>query len=111
RIFPMIQWMHALSKSFLAAILMGVLALSFVVWGVGDIFTGVTRTAVATVGGVNIESTDFQRTYRNFLRQQGQRMGIEISPEMARSMGLGQTALQQMVDRVALDNFVAAQGI
>lgn len=107
----MIQWMHSLSKSFLAAILMGVLALSFVVWGVGDIFTGVTRTAVATVGGVNIESTDFQRTYRNFLRQQGQRMGIELSPEMARSMGLPQTALQQMVDRIALDNFVASQGI
>jgi len=108
----MIQWMHGLSKSFLAAIMMGVLALSFVVWGVGDIFTGATRTAVATVGDVNIEMADFQRTYRNFLRQQGERMGgMEITPDMARSMGLGQTALQQMIDRVALDNYVAAQGL
>jgi len=107
----MIQWMHSLSKSFLATLLMGVLALSFVVWGVGDIFTGATRTAVATVGGVNIESQDFQRTYRNFLRQQGQRLGIEITPEMARSMNLGQTALSQMVDRVALDNYVAELGV
>jgi peptidyl-prolyl cis-trans isomerase D len=108
----MIQWMHGLSKSFLATLMMGVLALSFVVWGVGDIFTGATRTAVASVGGTNIEMTDFQRTYRNFLRQQGERMGgMEITPEMARSMGLGQTALQQMIDRVALDNYVAAQGL
>ena len=71
----MIQWMHGLSKSFLATLLMGVLALSFVVWGVGDIFTGATRTAVATVGGVSIESVDFQRTYRNFIRQQSERLG------------------------------------
>jgi len=107
----MIQWMHGLSKSFLATLMMGVLALSFVVWGVGDIFTGATRTAVASVGGVNIEMADFQRTYRNFLRQQGERMGgMEITPEMARSMGMGQTALQQMIDRTALDNYVAAQG-
>ena len=71
----MIQWMHRLSKSFVATMLMGVLALSFVVWGVGDIFTGVSQTAVATVGGTNIEGTTFQRNYRNFLRIQTQHVG------------------------------------
>ena len=107
----MIQWMHRLSKSFVATMLMGVLALSFVVWGVGDIFTGVSQTAVATVGGTNIEGTTFQRNYRNFLRIQTQQTGTEITPEMARAMGLGQTALQQMVDRQALDNYAADLGI
>ncbi len=107
----MIQWMHRLSKSFVATMLMGVLALSFVVWGVGDIFTGVSQTAVATVGGTNIEGTTFQRNYRNFLRIQTQQTGTEITPEMARAMGLGQTALQQMLDRQALDNYAADLGI
>lgn len=107
----MIQWMHRLSKSFVATMLMGVLALSFVVWGIGDIFGGATASAVATVGGVNIESTVFQRNYRNFLRIEGQRMGIEITPEMARSMGMGQRALQEMVDRQALDNYAAKLGV
>src|SRR5437868_676980 len=103
----MIQWMHGISKSFVATLLTGVLALSFVLWGIGDIFTGGTSTAVATVGSTNIEGPVFQRTYRNFLRGQGQQMGIEITPEMAQRMGLGQTVLQQSIERVALDNYAA----
>ena len=42
----MIQWMHSISKSFLATILMGALALSFVLWGVGDMFTDNAAGAV-----------------------------------------------------------------
>ena len=36
----MIQWMHRLSKSWVAVILMGMLGMSFVVWGIADVFTG-----------------------------------------------------------------------
>lgn len=108
----MIQWMHALSKSFVATMLMGILALSFVVWGIGDIFGGATATAVATVGGTNIEATTFQRNYRNFLRMQSQQMGgLEITNEMARSMGLPQRSLQEMVDRAAMDNYASGLGL
>jgi len=100
----MIQWMHALSKSWVATLLMGALTLSFVVWGIADVFTGMGGTAVATVGGTEIDQNDFQRSYRNFLRNQGQQMGADITPEMAQKMGLGQVALQQLVSRTALDN-------
>ena len=55
-------------------------------------------------------SADFQRTYRNFLRNQSQQMGSEITPDMAQKMGLGQVALQQMVSRTALDNEAAQAG-
>lgn len=107
----MIQWMHALSKSWLATLLMGGLALSFVVWGIADVFTGMGSDAVATVGSTDISQGDFQRSYRNFLRNQGQQMGGEITPEMAQKMGLGQVALQQMVSRAALDNEVSRLGL
>ena len=107
----MIQWMHRLSKSFLATVLTGLLALSFVMWGVGDMFTGSTSTAVATVGGTNIESNVFQRLYRTTLRGQSQSMGTEISPEMAQALGLGQRALQDTIDRTALDNYARKIGI
>ena len=107
----MIQWMHRISKSFLATILMGALALSFVLWGVGDMFTGATSTAVATVDGVNIETTTFQRLYRTAIRSQSQATGMEITPEMAQAMGIGQIALQQSIDRAALDNYVREKGI
>ena len=51
----MMQWMHRLSKSWVATLFMGALALSFVVWGIADVFTGMTSTAVATVGSTEIE--------------------------------------------------------
>ena len=52
--FLMLQWMHRLSTSWVASIFMGVLALSFVVWGIADVFTGMTSTALATVGSTEI---------------------------------------------------------
>ena len=107
----MIQWMHALSKSWAATLLMGALTLSFVVWGIADVFTGASTTAVATVGGSEIDQQDFSRAYRNFVRNQGQQMGTEVTPEMAQKMGLGQVALQQMVSRTALNNEANSLGL
>jgi peptidyl-prolyl cis-trans isomerase D len=107
----MIQWMHALSKSWVATLLMGALTLSFVVWGIADVFTGNSSTTVASIGGTQIDQTVFQRTYRNFLRNQSQQMGTEITPDMAQKMGLGQVALQQMVSRTALDNEARKLGL
>ena len=107
----MMQWMHRISTSWVASIFMGLLALSFIVWGIADVFTGMTSTALATVGSTEISSDAFSRSYRNFLRNQGQQLGMDITPDMAQKMGLGNVALQQLVSRTALDNTVARMGL
>lgn len=107
----MIQWMSRLSKSWMASLLMGGLALSFIVWGIADVFTGASATAVATVGGIEISPNIYQRTYRNFLRNEGQQMGAPITPDMAQKMGLPMVALQQLVSRTALDNVADSLGL
>jgi peptidyl-prolyl cis-trans isomerase D len=107
----MIQWLHQLSKSWLASLLMGGLALSFVVWGIADVFTGQTTTALATVGSTEISVDEFSRTYRNFLRNRGQQMGMELTPDLAQKMGLDRGALDQMISRTALDNVVNRLGL
>jgi peptidyl-prolyl cis-trans isomerase D len=100
----MIQWMHSLSKSWVATLMMGALTLSFVVWGIADVFTGVSTTSVASVGSAEITGNDFQRVYRNYMRNEGQQMGTTLTPDMAQKMGLPQMALQQMISRTALNN-------
>jgi peptidyl-prolyl cis-trans isomerase D len=107
----MIQWLHALSKSWMATLLMGGLTLSFVVWGIADVFTGVSSSGVASVGSTEIGQQEFQRLYRNFVRNQGQQMGAEITPDMAQKMGLPQVALQQLISRTALDNEAVRLGL
>jgi peptidyl-prolyl cis-trans isomerase D len=107
----MIQWLHALSKSWMATLLMGGLTLSFVVWGIADIFTGVSSSGVAQVGSTEIGQQEFQRLYRNFVRNQSQQMGTDITPDMAQKMGLPQVALQQLISRTALDNEAERLGL
>ncbi len=99
----MLQWMHRLSTSWVASLFMGALALSFVVWGIADVFTGMVTTSLASVGSAEISSTTFQRNYRLFIKAQSGQMGTEITPEMAQRMGLGNIALQQLISRTALD--------
>jgi peptidyl-prolyl cis-trans isomerase D len=107
----MIQWLHALSKSWMATLLMGGLTLSFLVWGIADVFTGVSSSGVASVGSTDIGQQEFQRLYRNFVRNQSQQMGTEITPDMAQKMGLPQVALQQLISRTALDNEAVRLGL
>lgn len=107
----MIEWFHKVSKSFVATILMAALALSFVVWGVADVFIGGSATNLATVGGKEISPQVFQRTYNNLVRNEGERLGMDITPEMAQRMGMSTSVMQQMITRTALDNYAARLGI
>ena len=100
----MLQWMHRISTSWVASLFMGALALSFVVWGIADVFTGMGGTALATVDSTEIGTDAFQRSYRNFLKAEGQRMGSDISPDMAQKMGLPNVVLQQLVGRQGVTN-------
>ena len=107
----MLQWMHRISTSWVASLFMGALALSFVVWGIADVFVGMNTTALATVGSTEISPDVFTRSYKNFIRNQSQQTGMDITPDMAQKMGLGNVAIQQLISRTALDNAVQRLGI
>src|SRR5215469_15018134 len=107
----LIQWMHQLSKSWVATLLMGGLALSFMVWGIADVFTGQTSTALATVGSMEISTQQFSRDYRNALRSQSQQSGMDLTPELAQKMGFDKAFLQEMLNQAAIDNEVSRLGL
>ncbi len=107
----MLQELRKYSKSWIANIFLGALTLSFVAWGIGDVFTGGTSTAVATVGNNSVDITDFQREYNNFIRNQSQETGKDITPDQARRMNLGPQLLQQAISQTALDNVVNSLGL
>ena len=105
--FSMLQQMRAFSKSWVSSLFLGALALSFVAWGIGDIFRiGGNDTSVVTVGSDAIPAQVFARDYRNFLRNESAQMKRQITTDEARKMGLGQVALDRMINRAALDNLV-----
>ena len=107
----MLQQMRQFSKSWISSLFLGALTLSFVAWGVGDIFRGTTSTAVATVGKTSLDQTEFQRDYTNFLRNEGARRGKDITPDEARRENMGDLLLQRDIVRMALDNLAGKYGL
>lgn len=101
----MLQKMRGFAKSWVSSIFLGMLALAFAMWGIGDIFQGHTSTDVATVGSRAVTLEEFQRDYRREMRQRSQQ-GAEFTPEMAHAMGLGKQLLDRALIRAALDNIV-----
>lgn len=107
----MLNRMRKGSGGWLAKILLGMLILSFGVWGIGDIFRGGGSSVVAEVGNVQIEAADYSRAYQAELRQQSQRFGRAIDAATARQIGLPQRALQQLLFDTLLSQAASNYGL
>ncbi|MBM3642638.1 MAG: peptidylprolyl isomerase, partial [Alphaproteobacteria bacterium] len=56
------------------ALVMGVIVVSFAIWGVGDVFRGMTTQRLARVGGGEVSVEAYRSAYQNELRRIQQRM-------------------------------------
>jgi len=109
--FFMLQQMRKVAKSRIASIFLGLLALSFGVWGIADIFRGNVDTSVATVGNEKIDADLFQRDYRNFIKNASAQLGHDVTAEEAHAKGLDHQALETTLSRTAVDEVVSNYGI
>jgi peptidyl-prolyl cis-trans isomerase D len=93
------------------AVVMGVLIISFGVWGIADIFKGFGQSTVAKVGGTEISLNEFRQTYTDRLQQISRQFGRPLSPEQARAFGLDRQVLQQTIAEAALDEEARRLGL
>jgi peptidyl-prolyl cis-trans isomerase D len=91
------------------AVMFGFLIISFAIWGVGDIFSGYGRNAVATVGKTEIGLEQMRSTYQNEIQNLIRQQRRQISPEMARALGLDRQVLSRLITEATLDQ--AARGL
>ena len=84
-------------------VVMGLLALSFAVWGINDIFRGFGRSTLAKIGDTEIPIEQFRRVYNERLQQIGRQIGHPLPPEQAAALGLNRQVLGEMVAEAALD--------
>lgn len=107
----MLNSLRKYASSWVAQLLLGILVLSFAVWGVADVFTGFRSDSVAQVGSIDISVNDFRRDYTlaidNFARQ----LGTPISPETAKQMGIPGQILGRLVNQATLDDAATKLGI
>src|SRR3984893_2392054 len=85
------------------AVVMGVLIVSFGIWGIADIFRGFGQSTLATIGHTEISINDFRQLYTDKLQQIGRQFGRPLTMDQARAFGLDRQALQQALAEAALD--------
>src|ERR1700746_2352912 len=90
-----------LGKAVMAAV-MGVLVISFAIWGIGDIFRGFGRYTFAQVGATEIGSEQMRQLYRDRLQLLSRQFNRNITLDQARALGLDRTIIRQLMAEFVL---------
>lgn len=93
------------------SVVMGVLILSFAVWGIADIFKGFGQSTLAKIGKTEISTEQFRQIYTDKLQQLGRQFGRPLTMEQARAFGLDRQVLQQTIAEAALDEDARRMGL
>jgi peptidyl-prolyl cis-trans isomerase D len=93
------------------AVVMGVLIISFGVWGIADIFKGFGQSTLATIGHTEISINEFRQLYTEKLQQIGRQFGRPLTSEQARAFGIDRQVLQQTIAEAALDEEARRLGL
>src|SRR5437588_5036199 len=85
----MLRGMRKASSNWLGktimAVVMGVLIISFGIWGIADIFRGFGQSTLAKVGHIEISLNQFRQLYTDRLQQISRQFGRPLTTEQARA--------------------------
>jgi len=99
------------ASGWLAKILIGLLVISFAVWGVADQFTGGNEQVLASVEGQEIPLEQFRQTYQERINALSSQSGQRITTQQAREAGLPDMVLEQLVNGALLDAHARRLGL
>ncbi|MBR0756856.1 peptidyl-prolyl cis-trans isomerase [Bradyrhizobium jicamae] len=111
----MLRGMRKASSNWLGktvmAVVMGVLIVSFGIWGIADIFRNYGQGSLAKVGSTEISAEQFRQIYTERLQAIGRQMRRPLTPEQARAFGLDRQVLQQTLAEASLDEEARRMGL
>jgi peptidyl-prolyl cis-trans isomerase D len=86
-----------------AKVFLSLLVLSFMIWGIADVFRGGGTQDLAQVGSTKIGIEQFRLLYQERLQQVGRELGRALTPEQARAINLDRRMLGELISETALD--------
>ena len=97
----MLQFLRNSVASIFTKVLIGLIMVSFAVWGMGDVFGGgFFGNTVAEVGSVKITANDVQNQYT---RELDRLRRMNIDADKARQLGIRDRVVQSMVNEASFD--------
>ena len=91
------------AASWVARIFLGILVVSFGIWGIGDIFRNFSREYFAQVGSTQISADAFRLAYDRERQVLSRQSGRAVSLDQARALGLHTELARRMVTEVVFD--------
>jgi peptidyl-prolyl cis-trans isomerase D len=107
----MLEQMRAMAKSPVAMVLIGLLILSFAVWGISDVFRGGQGDAVVIVGSKKVSVQEYANAWDRELNRVIQQSEGKVTSQQARDFGLADQLLQRLTNNAALDAKAEQLGI
>ena len=90
-------------NSIFSKIFLLILAASFALWGVGDIFSSRNNPGIAAVGELDVTANEFIETYQRILTELNKNTDGQITQEVAQSLGLPRQTLSQLINEKIID--------
>ncbi len=107
----MLEIMRNQAQSWLAKLILGGIALSFGLWGIGDYFTGSRVAYVAEVDGKPISDLNFSQAYDRQLNSYRAMLGQQFSKTLVEQLGVKDNTLQTMINRQLMLDEAASMGL
>jgi peptidyl-prolyl cis-trans isomerase D len=110
----MIAAIRAFVKSWFAKVLLGLLILSFIVFGVGsfkDVFRTKINNAVVTAGSRQVSTDQFKQMFDRYLKGAEQQAGRQITVQEAVAQHIDTRILQEVGTQEAFAEFLHRSGI
>ena len=95
----------------IATIFFGALIVSFAIWGIGDIFRVTPASTVAEVGSTSISVNQVRNAYTNEMQRLGRQFRTVITAEQARTFGLDQQVVNNLVTEAVLAEQAKQMGL
>lgn len=107
----MLAAFRVFAKSWVAALLIGLLIVAFAVWGIRDVFGGRISDAVITAGSRKITSAEFRRQFDQQKSALEQQYGQPIPTDLAVANGLDRQMLEGLATREAFAELMRKVGL
>lgn len=95
----MLESMRNQAQSWIAKVILGGIALSFALWGIGDYFLGSRATFIAEVDGKPIADFEFKQAYQRQLNAYSANFGGNLPKELIEQLNLKEISLQTLINR------------
>jgi len=100
----MMESMRNAAKSWVAKLLIGLIAVSIGIWGIADVFKFGLEKDLVTVGSQQITAEAYSRAFQQRMQEIGRQTGKGLTPEEARTFGIDRGVLDFLIQGAALDD-------